>query len=163
MDKDSIKISRNVATLLEEILKTFRDEVNLHEEMVKTSRHKTNLLEEMVELLRTPPELPLSDVDLKSETPNNRMEIRKNAGHRQGQRPLSDLASRLSTLGKENAEAEIQSLTLEAIRQLASHLDIRIPSRATKLETIKMLLEQVFDVPAGHERIRTFHERNVLS
>ena len=55
----------------------------------------------------------------------------------------------------------MNSLTVPAIRQLASLLGIRIPSKAIKSESISMLLSQVFDVPAGQELIRTFHKRKV--
>ena len=98
-----------------------------------------------------------------SKPPNEPTGNRKNSGHKQDQRSLSDLASRLPTLGRENAEAEIQALTVKDMRQIAASLEIRIPSKATKSETVNMLLAQVFDVPAGHERIRTFHKRNAPS
>jgi hypothetical protein len=130
---------------------------------IKTSRDVANLLEEVVELLRTIPELPLSDIGRNPEPPNEPTRNRKNSNHKQGQRPLSDLASRLPALGRENAKAEIQSLTIKAMRELAASLEIRIPSRATKSETVNILMAQVFDVPAGHERIRTFHKRNISS
>ena len=130
---------------------------------IKTSRDLADLLEDVVKLLRTLPELPLKDTGLELETLNHQMENQNNTGHKQNHAPSSDLVSRLPDLGRDNAKEEIQSLTLDAIRQLATSLEIRIPSRATKSETVQMLLEQVFDMPAGHDRIRTFHKRKASS
>ena len=43
---------------------------------------------------------------------------------------------------------------------LESLLGMRIASRATKKESMEVLLAQVFDVPSGQELLRTFHKRN---
>lgn len=73
---------------------------------------------------------------------------------------LSELAVRLPGLDRAIAETELGALTVKAIRQLAPMLDVRIPSKATKSEYIRILLTQLFDAPAGQELIRSFHRRN---
>lgn len=72
---------------------------------------------------------------------------------------LGILADRLRKIDRSEAETQLSELTLESIRRIAPILDIRIPSRAKKDESIEMLLVHLFDAPAGQELIRTFHKR----
>lgn len=73
---------------------------------------------------------------------------------------LSGLADRLPNLERSMAEAELANLTVSNVRKLAGMLQIRIPSKIKKDEAVNMLLEQVFDLPARQQLIRTFHKRN---
>ena len=81
-------------------------------------------------------------------------------GERQCSVALLGLANRLPSLERSTAEVELAGLTVSDIRKLAGVLQIRIPSKIKKIEAVNMLLEQVFDLPAGQQLIRTFHKRN---
>lgn len=73
---------------------------------------------------------------------------------------LSGLAARLPSLERSAAAAELEDLTVGDVRKLAGILQIRVPSKIRKAEAVDMLLEHVFDLPAGQQLIRTFHKRN---
>lgn len=126
---------------------------------VKTSHDLADVLESVANLLRSIPEYELGKVRQNFKDTDNQ----KNSEEPQIQITLTELASRLSEFGRENAETELKKLTLESMRHLATSLKIRIPSKASKADTINILLTQLFDIPAGQERIRTFHNRNVKS
>ena len=126
---------------------------------VKTSHDLADVLESVANLLRSIPEYELGKVRQNFKDTDNQ----KNSEDPQIQITLTELASRLSEFGRENAETELKKLTLESMRYLATSLKIRIPSKASKADTINILLTQLFDIPAGQERIRTFHNRNVKS
>lgn len=126
---------------------------------VKTSHDLADVLESVANLLRSIPEYELGKVRQNFKDTDNQ----KNSEDPQIQITLTELASRLSEFGRENAETELKKLTLESMRHLATSLKIRIPSKASKADTINILLTQLFDIPAGQERIRTFHNRNVKS
>lgn len=126
---------------------------------VKTSHDLADVLESVANLLRSIPEYELGKVRQNFKDTDNQ----KNSEEPQIQITLTELASRLSEFGRENAETELKKLTLESMRHLATSLKIRIPSKASKADTINILLTQIFDIPAGQERIRTFHNRNVKS
>lgn len=126
---------------------------------VKTSHDLADVLESVANLLRSIPEYELGKVRQNFKDTDNQ----KNSEDPQIQITLTELASRLSEFGRENAETELKKLTLESMRHLATSLKIRIPSKASKADTISILLTQLFDIPAGQERIRTFHNRNVKS
>ena len=126
---------------------------------VKTSHDLADVLESVANLLRSIPEYELGKVRQNFKDTDNQ----KNSEDPQIQITLTELASRLSEFGRENAETELKKLTLESMRHLATSLKIRIPSKTSKADTINILLTQLFDIPAGQERIRTFHNRNVKS
>lgn len=126
---------------------------------IKTSRDLADLLESVAKVLRTIPEYDITEFHKSFDTNGPQ----KGATSFKSEIPLDELAYRLPTLNREEAHLEIQSLTIASMRQLASHLQIRIPSKATKSETVSMLMSQIFDLPAGQERIRTFHKRNPSS
>lgn len=130
---------------------------------IKTSRDLADLLEYAVKMLRTLPEYELSEGYQQGKHSTIQKKSHGIAEASNTQMSLADLASKLPSLSRESAVSEIESLTLESMRQIASLLEIRIPSRATKSETLNTLLAQLFDIPAGQERIRTFHKRNVQS
>lgn len=129
---------------------------------IKTSHDLADMLDQIVKVLRTVPEVKLAELqetnasDLAKKSQNN--EIR-----RQDQERLSDIAKQLPSFHRERAETEITALTVPEIRQLATLLEIRMPSKMKKSESIDLLLSQVFDVPAGQELIRTFHKRNPVT
>lgn len=81
-------------------------------------------------------------------------------GERQCSVALLGLANRMPSLERSTAEMELAGLTVSDIRKLAGILHIRVPSKIKKIEAVNMLLEQVFDLPAGQQLIRTFHKRN---
>ena len=86
--------------------------------------------------------------------------IESTEGERQCSVALLGLAKRLPSLDRSTAEVKLAGLTVSDIRKLAGILQIRIPSKIKKIEAVNMLLEQVFDLPAGQQLIRTFHKRN---
>ena len=132
---------------------------------VKTSYELADILEDVVRVLRALPEVHLAEPSQNANITNMLPGTLKDSLQEDVQHDIQDkvnsLANQLHTFGREYAESEMNSLTVPAIRQLASLLGIRIPSKAVKSESISMLLSQVFDVPAGQELIRTFHKRNV--
>ena len=129
----------------------------------RTSHDLANELEDMAKVLRALPELPLSQLGqtfakLKSSKPV--CEKRDDGLVRE---QLEDLANKLPTLDKSEASSKLKPLTVESIRHLATMLGFRMPSKLNKSQAIDMLLEQVFDIPAGQELIRTFHRRKATS
>ena len=126
---------------------------------IKTSHDLADLLEDAARGLRLLPpfelagDQPTSPVDRAQET------TRKNSDKKQIQERLAFFIKQLPELNRADAEAQLVSFTVDAIRQLAPLLDVRIPSKATKSEHIQLLLTHLFDAPAGHELIRTFHKR----
>ena len=125
---------------------------------IQTSHDLADLLEDAVKVLRMLPAMQLTETrqpirtrtaELVSE--NDRIKTEEN---------LDVVATQITKLDRRDAEGELASLTVDAIRKLAPLLDVRVPSKATKDEYIKLLLNQLFDAPAGQELIRTFHKRN---
>ena len=127
---------------------------------IKTLHDLADMLENAAKVLRALPDSQLAELS----QPFAKAEAQERSPERNHKRPsqaeLADLATRLPTLEKGSGEAEIKTLTVESIRQLATQLGIRMPSKLNKSQAIDMLLEQVFDIPAGQELIRTFHRRN---
>ena len=131
---------------------------------IRTSHDLADILEDAVRVLRMLPDMQLSKLDQNSDSSSilSHSTTGPNEENDQGciKDDLTRLADQFNELGREKAENEISALTVPAIREVASLLQIRIPSRATKADSINMILSQVFDVPAGQELIRTFHKRN---
>ena len=130
---------------------------------LRTSHDLANELEELAKVLRGLPELPLSKLGqilpkLKS---SKTVCGKRDDGLVRDQ--LEDLVNKLPTLDKSEARSQLAPLTVESIRQLATMLGFRMPSKLNKSQAIDMLLEQVFDIPAGQELIRTFHRRKDAS
>ena len=125
---------------------------------IKSSHDLADVLENIATLLRTVPEFQITEPPQVVKTSHAKKTTQKKA-HKQVA-DVEALARRLPGLSRDGAEAEMNALTVPSIRQLASLLEIRIPSKITKTETINMLLSHVYDIPAGQELIRTFHERN---
>ncbi len=123
---------------------------------IRTSHELADTLEELAKALRMLPEFEMHPENL---TQPSRQPSAPDSGHKVPSR-MAELADTLHSLQRDDAEGELNALTLPALRQLSKLLQIRIPSRATKAETVRMLLEQVFDLPSGQELIRTFHTRN---
>ena len=128
---------------------------------INTSHDLAELLENAARLLRMLPEIQLNDAgpDVSSKNPDSKV-VQKVYSRELTADHLSLLAERIPELGRADAEAQLTSLTVGSIKQLAPLLDIRMPSKATKDEYIKLLLMQLFDAPAGQELIRTFHKRS---
>ncbi|MFW6195095.1 MAG: hypothetical protein ACOC5M_01060, partial [Chloroflexota bacterium] len=74
--------------------------------------------------------------------------------HNKEEVDLKELKTRVLDSSKSEAEAVLRSLNRELIRRLASELNVRIGSKATKEEAVKELLWNVFDAPAGHDIVR---------
>ena len=130
---------------------------------IKTSRELADLLESVAKILRTLPEYELPESSRQADPVDQQQKVFGKPDKLQNQLSLADFAYRFPKMERDVAEAEIKALTVESMRQLAALLEIRVPSKATKSETVDMLLTQVFDVPTGQERIRTFHKRNMKS
>ena len=128
---------------------------------IKTSLDLADALENIATVLRAVPEFQITEHPQVSETLHAKKMPQKKAHHRISD--VEDLAKRLPDLSRDGAETEMKALTVPSIRLLASLLEIRIPSKMTKNETIDMLLSHVYDIPAGQELIRTFHKRNAAS
>ena len=141
-------------------IKTSHELADMLEGVAKASREFANTLEGVANVLREPPELQLTEPGQTLDVPDVPKNVQQKDNKQSAQFPLADLANRLPTLEKADAEAELKTLKVDSLRQLASLLGIRMPSKATKSESINMLLSQVFDIPAGQELIRTFHKRN---
>ncbi len=71
---------------------------------------------------------------------------------------LDDLARKLASSDKEAARSQLEPLTVKEIRDVASRLRVRTPSKVRKDEAVEMLLRHLFDIPAGQDLVRTFRE-----
>ena len=128
-------------------------------EEIKTSHDLADLLENAARGLRMLPAMQLGGAHIAVPTDSVGWSEQKDGGRKQVPERLTLLAEQLPELNRSEAETCLSSLTVNAIRQLAPLLDIRIPSKAAKNEYVKLLLTQLFDAPAGQELIRTFHKR----
>lgn len=126
---------------------------------IKTSYDLADMLDHVVKVLRTVPEVKLTELQ-ETKASDLAKKIQKDEARQQIQDRLSYLAKQLPSFQRERAETEITALTVPEIRQLATLFDIRMPSKMKKSESIDLFLSQMFDVPAGQELIRTFHKRN---
>jgi type II secretory pathway component PulK len=126
---------------------------------IKTSHDMAVALEGFAKILRAYPEFRLPEFEQSLDESNAQTSGRKTADKNRIQFRLEDLANRFPNLEKSTAQAEIETLTVDSIRQLSVLLGIRMPSKLKKSQAIEMLLEQVFDIPAGQELLRTFHRR----
>ena len=127
---------------------------------IKTSHDLADLLEDTARVLRMLPAMQLVDVRKPSSADSTAHFQNDRVGQERRLPNVSALKEQLPALDRTAAETQLCSLTVDLIRQLASSLDVRIPSKATKPESIKLVLSQLFDAPAGQELIRTFHKRN---
>ena len=125
---------------------------------IRNSHDLADLLEKTAFALRALPPLELAEDERTGER-NGRTRSQR-VRRQEVQERLNRFVDQLPGLSRTDAENELASLTVAAIRQLAPMLDVRIPSKATKSEYIRLLLIQLFDAPAGQELIRTFHKRN---
>lgn len=126
---------------------------------IRTSHDLADVLEDAAKALRRFPELSLSNLDqILAEATSVKQDLAE-VKPTPAKFNLEELAKRLPTLERSDAESEVVNLTVDSIRQLSSLLGIRLPSKATKAQATSMLLAQVFDIPAGQELIRTFHQR----
>ena len=114
-----------------------------------------NLLSDLALALRKQP-----TQDLRHGKEEEAANVERSADERQRSVALSELAARLPSLERSAAETKLEDLTVGDIRKLAGMLQIRVPSKIRKAEAVEMLLEHVFDIPAGQQLIRTFHKRN---
>ena len=126
----------------------------------KTSHDLADELERAAKALRNLPAVPLS-----GERQNALLQRRNATKVADGDdiaqyQDLGGLAERLPAMDVATAEPEIRALAVNEARQLAKILGLRVASKATKDETVGLLLSQLYEVPAGQERLRTFHERN---
>lgn len=127
---------------------------------VETTHDLATFLEETARLLRAIPPILLAEgkafdegIEVATEHGRGNKEAEEDTTH-------AALAEKLQELGRENAQDELQSLTVDGIRRTAASLGIRIPSKSKKSDAIDLVLAQVFDMPAGQELLRTFHKRN---
>ena len=127
---------------------------------IRTTHDLAEYLEEVAKGLRFLPEMALEDANRKRpakkviDTPVARQNTSA-VKHEE----LKVLADQIRELTKDEAEARLFSLTVASIRQLAPLVGIRVPSKATKDEYVETLLLHLFDIPKGHEVIRTFRHR----
>jgi polyhydroxyalkanoate synthesis regulator phasin len=128
---------------------------------IKTTHDLAEYLEEVAKGLRFLPEMALEDANRKRPAKKVMDDgpVARQSNHTVKHEELKVLADQIRELTKDEAEARLLSLTVPAIRQLALLVDIRVPSKATKGEHIETLLLHLFDIPAGHEVIRTFRDR----
>ena len=128
---------------------------------IKTTHDLAEYLEEVAKGLRFLPEMALEDANRKRPAKKVMDDgpVARQSNRTVKHEELKVLADQIRELTKDEAEARLLSLTVPAIRQLALLVDIRVPSKATKGEHIETLLLHLFDIPAGHEVIRTFRDR----
>lgn len=126
---------------------------------IETSHDLADFLGEVAETLRHLPSVKLAEFreDAAGNVAGSVRDRRRKQSRSDAE--LEVLASQLGQLDRSEAETRLSSLTVESIRKIAPMLNIRIPSRAKKDESIEMLLLHLFDAPAGQELIRTFHKR----
>ena len=129
---------------------------------IRTSHDLADLLEEAAQVLRMLPAMPLASVR-RSEGTGASDSKEQGGGHRRRlSETLQSLAEKLPQIDRLEAETELSSLPVYSIQQLAPLLGVRMPSKATKNEYIRLLLSQVFDAPAGQEVVRTFRGKDDL-
>ena len=124
-------------------------------EGLETAGEVASVLEAIAKKLRSLPAKGLS-----GNSPGSSERTPKRKARTKG--PLVDIPSlsrEVPQMSREAAEATLGSLTVLSLRELASLLNIRAPSRATKLELVQLLLSQLFDIPEGQQLISTFHRR----
>ncbi len=126
---------------------------------IRTSHELAAVLESAAQALRAFPELPLLELSQTLAQTQPHKKVAEKPGKSSTVEPSEDLSTRFSSLERSEAEAELGSLKVDAIRQLGTALGIRMPSKLTKSEATSMLLTQVFDIPAGQKLISTFHQR----
>ena len=128
---------------------------------IKTTHDLAAYLEEVAKSLKALPEIALDDANQKH--PAKKVMDDGPAARQRNlaaeHEELKVLAGQIRELTKDEAKTRLLSMTIPDIRQLALLVDIRVPSKATKGEHIETLLLHLFDIPAGHEVIRTFRNR----
>lgn len=126
---------------------------------IQTSHDLAAALESAAQALRAFPELSLLELSQTLAQTQPHKKVAEKPVKSSDISSVEDLSTRFSSLERSEAEAELGSLKVDAIRQLGTALGIRMPSKLTKAQATSMLLAQVFDIPAGQELIRTFHQR----
>ena len=130
---------------------------------IRTSHDLADLLEDAARVLRM---LPVMVLDTEQQ-PKKGLRTGKSGmsstDKKDAKESLLLLANRLPALDRTEAQHQLASLTVALIRQLGHLLNVRIPSKGTKDESINLLLTHLFDAPAGQELIRTFHKRNTAA
>lgn len=127
---------------------------------IRTSHDLAAALESAAQALRAFPELSLLELSQTLAQTHPHKKVAEKLGKPLDISSVEDLSTRFSSLERSEAEAELRNLTVDSMRQLATTLGIRMPSKITKSQAISMLLAQVFDIPAGQELLRTFHRRH---
>lgn len=128
---------------------------------IRTTHDLAAYLEEVAKSLRFLPEMTLDDANQRHPAKKAMDDdpVARQRNHTVEHEELKVLADQMRELTRDEAEARLLALTVPAIRQLALLVDIRVPSKATKGEHIETLLLHLFDIPTGHEVIRTFRSR----
>ena len=128
---------------------------------IKTTHDLAEYLEEVAKGLRFLPEMALEDANRKRPAKKVMDDgpVARQSNNAVKHEELKVLADQIRDLTKGEAEAHLFSLTVASIRQLAPLVGIRVPSKATKDEYVETLLLHLFDIPKGHEVIRTFRDR----
>ena len=127
---------------------------------VGTTHDLADFLEAAARALRALPAVLLAQGDASDKGVADAAELGRGNKKADVDTSQTALAATLPELGREGAQNELQSLTVDGIRRTAASLGIRIPSKSRKSDAIDLVLAQMFDVPAGQELLRTFHKRN---
>ena len=129
-------------------------------ESIRTTLDLAKMLEKIAAALRAMPEIEISGVaEHRRRATKLDNEIAKKRETRQ-RTVMESLSAHIERLDREGAEAELATLSIPEIRELASLFHVRIPSKVRKSEAISITLSQLVDMPADQELLRTFHERN---
>ena len=131
----------------------------MRRDAIRTTHDLAQFLEETARVLRQIPAIDLTGVtsDISDDVSGQLRETKTRGSQTEDELIL--LAEELPSMSRAEAESKLNSLTVKAIRVIAPMLAVRVPSRATKAESIRVLLVQLFDAPAGQELIRTYHKR----
>lgn len=128
---------------------------------VGTTHDLADYLEEAAKALRALPAIPLAQEKALDKATAEASSLCKSDTREYADASYTAFAEALPGLAREDAQNELQSLTVDGIRRTAASLGIRVPSKSRKSDAIDLVLAQMFDVPAGQELLRTFHKRNL--
>ena len=119
---------------------------------IHTSYDLADFLEQVARLLRRLPEMELTEKHHRSQRVDRAVGMRHEV--------TSEFATQLGTLDRDQAGLKMATLSVRQLREIGTLFQVRMPSRVKKSDAIATLLSQLFDMPAGQELLRTFHERH---
>jgi len=114
----------------------------------RTTHELATLLAEVVEALRQLPDMPLSELQ-PSRTRKAKPVV-----------DISELASKLPQMGKEEAKSRLEELGQAELIHLCKQLRLNMGSKRTKKSLVHQILWQFFEAKDQLERIRTYEDKS---